>query len=228
VAAEIESYVRDRGVVDMAFYDDALLVNAQRHLLAILRLLEARGVRPRFHTPNGLHARLITPEVARALRAANFCTLFLSFETASEARQRDSGGKVLNEDLESAINNLLAAGFSRRLINVYVMMGFPGQTVAEVANTIAFVHRTGGRIKLVQFSPIPGTPEFDRSATAYPMIRHEPLLHNKTAFHHLYGPFGAETYHALKRAVNELNAAHDAGNSFDDGALALALEPFSQ
>jgi molybdenum cofactor biosynthesis enzyme MoaA len=222
VADEIESYVRS-GVRDVAFYDDALLLRAGDHLLEILRILEDRRVRARFHAPNGLHVRMITPEVARALRAGGFETLRLSFETASETRQKDSGGKVDSQDLRTGVETLLAAGFARRQMEVYIMFGLPGQHVGEVVDTIAFVHTCGGRVKLVQFSPIPGTPEFERSATAHPALRAEPLLQNKTAFHQLGGPLGLRTYEALKLAINTLNAANDAGRTLGGRELSRAL-----
>lgn len=219
VADEIESYVHTRGIQDIAFYDDALLIRAEEHLLEILRILQCRGVRVRFHTPNGLHIRMITKEVARALYTANFHTLRLSFETASESRQHDSDDKVCNADLQTAMENLLAAGFLRSQLEVYVMFGLPGQDVQEVARTVAFVHGRGGRIKLAQYSPIPGTPKFERAAETLPEIRTEPLLHNKTAFHHLATPFVAETYHALKAAVNKLNAAQAMGQTLERGLV---------
>ena len=225
VAEEIESYVR-RGIRDVAFYDDALLVNAKGHLLETLRLLDRRNVHVRFHTPNGLHIRWITQEVALALRAADFCTLRLSFETASEARQRDSDRKVANQDLQMAIENLLAAGFSLKQMEVYIMFGLPGQGVREVADTMAFVHQCGGRIKLVQFSPIPGTPEFERSAEDRPALRTEPLLHNKTAFHQLGGPFHLEAYEGLKQTIDLLNASCNAGRTLGAQELVAVLKPF--
>ena len=47
------------------------------HQAAILEELARRGQSFRFHTPNGLHAAFITPEVARCLKQANFATLRL-------------------------------------------------------------------------------------------------------------------------------------------------------
>ena len=63
-------------MTDVAFYDDALLVDAERLLLPVLRAVEGKGIR--FHTPNGLHARLLTPEIAAALVRAGFRTFRLS------------------------------------------------------------------------------------------------------------------------------------------------------
>ena len=64
VAAELIYWQDQLGLVDAAFYDDALLLAAPDHLLVILEELARRGRTFRFHTPNGLHARLITREVA--------------------------------------------------------------------------------------------------------------------------------------------------------------------
>jgi hypothetical protein len=95
--------------------------------------------------------------------------------------------------------------------------------VEEVADSIAFVHESGGRISLVQFSPIPGTPDFERAAESFPAIRTEPLLHSKTAYHQLAGPFEARIYDALKIAVNTLNAARDKGRTVSGHDLAEHL-----
>jgi radical SAM superfamily enzyme YgiQ (UPF0313 family) len=76
--------------VDAAFYDDALLLGASDHLLVLLEELARRGRTFRFHTPNGLHARLITREVARWLKRANFATLRLGVETTAQESARDA------------------------------------------------------------------------------------------------------------------------------------------
>jgi radical SAM superfamily enzyme YgiQ (UPF0313 family) len=70
VAAELAHWQRRLGLREAAFYDDALLVSAQDHLLVILEELAGRQATFRFHTPNGLHARFITGEVAGWLRRA--------------------------------------------------------------------------------------------------------------------------------------------------------------
>ncbi|MFN3467761.1 MAG: B12-binding domain-containing radical SAM protein, partial [Candidatus Brocadiales bacterium] len=59
VVAEIEYYVNVLGVKDIAFYDDALLVGPERHIVPILELLIKKGLKARFHTPNGLHPRYV-------------------------------------------------------------------------------------------------------------------------------------------------------------------------
>ena len=72
----------------------------------------ARGLGVRFHTPNGLHARFVTPEVAGAMRRAGFVTLRLSYESSEPARRADSDGKVSEGELAGALDALRGAGYA--------------------------------------------------------------------------------------------------------------------
>ena len=45
----------------LPFFDDALLVDPQRHIIPILELLLRKAIHPRFHTPNGVHPKYIRP-----------------------------------------------------------------------------------------------------------------------------------------------------------------------
>jgi radical SAM superfamily enzyme YgiQ (UPF0313 family) len=60
VVEELLYWQQRLNLTEVAFYDDALLVDAEQHLLVILEELARRGATFRFHTPNGLHARFIT------------------------------------------------------------------------------------------------------------------------------------------------------------------------
>ena len=59
-------------VTDVAWYDDALLFQADTHFLPLLAEICRRGLPLRFHTPNAMHVGLISPEVAHWLQRANF------------------------------------------------------------------------------------------------------------------------------------------------------------
>jgi hypothetical protein len=72
------------GVSDVAFYDDALLVGFESRLLPVLRGVARLALPPfAFHTPNDLHARLVTEEVASWMASAPFATIRLSLETVT-------------------------------------------------------------------------------------------------------------------------------------------------
>ncbi|MDI6760264.1 MAG: radical SAM protein [Candidatus Brocadiaceae bacterium] len=209
VAAEIGYYVNELGVEDIAFYDDALLVDSERHIIPILELLIKKGLKVRFHTPNGLHPRYIDLSLARLLREAGFSTLRLGFEGTSLRVQGASGHKVNNQELERALGCLRAAGYSTRDIGVYLLVGLPGQTVEEVAEAMELVNGLGARIKLAEYSPIPGTEEFKGAAALCPQVTHEPLSHNKSTFVRLrrmgmgidYGAF--EGLKSLAKRLND-------------------------
>lgn len=115
-----------KGVRDYAFYDDALLHDADNHIKPILKSIADSGLPVRFHTPNGLHARFVDEEVARLMQRTNFKTVRLSLETTDRERQESTGAKVTNRDLEKAVALLRRYGFTKNEIGVYLMYGLPG------------------------------------------------------------------------------------------------------
>ncbi|MBN1794358.1 MAG: B12-binding domain-containing radical SAM protein [Candidatus Omnitrophica bacterium] len=183
VAREI-SYYRDRfSMEDIAFYDDALLYQASDHIKPLLRSLAAEKRKVRLHLPNGIHLRFLDEELCRLFREAGVTTVRLSFESASPGVQRESSdAKTDTIHLESAIRYLRQAGYTGSDIEVYIMIGLPGQTKDEVLRTARLVHAQGARIKTAQFSPIPGTRDFEITADESPELREEPLYTNNTVF----------------------------------------------
>jgi radical SAM superfamily enzyme YgiQ (UPF0313 family) len=182
VVDEIATCIR-RGVHDFAFYDDALLLDAERHIVPILEGVLARGVPVRFHTPNGLHARVITADLAMLLRRAGFASVRLSLETVDAARQRSTGGKVTTATFEQAVAHLKGAGFRSRDLGAYILAGLPGQPLSEVETTIRAAHGLGVQARLALFSPIPGTQDGDLVLPP----EADPLLHNNTVYPYLQG-----------------------------------------
>lgn len=201
VVAEMAECVR-RGIHDFAFYDDALLVDAAHHLVPILEEILARGLRVRLHTPNGLHAGEITAGLAVLMRRAGFATIRLSLETINAARQRSTGSKVTTEAFAAAVAHLRAAGFGARELGAYILAGLPGQPLAEVEDTVRYVHQMGVQAKLALFSPIPGTPDGER---ALPPDA-DPLLHNNTVYPYLLGEEYVRELQQIKQLAKDGNA----------------------
>ncbi|MCK5172413.1 MAG: radical SAM protein, partial [Planctomycetes bacterium] len=106
----------ERGAANIAFYDDALLHEPERLLDPFLGHVIDEQITVNFHTPNGLHARFITADLARLMVRGGFKTFYLGFESCSEAFQRQTGAKVLSRHLAEAVENLLAAGANRQNI----------------------------------------------------------------------------------------------------------------
>jgi radical SAM superfamily enzyme YgiQ (UPF0313 family) len=203
VVEELLHWQRALGLSEVAFYDDALLVQAETHLLPILEELASRGARFRFHTPNALHARYLNRAVARWLKRANFATLRLGVETAAPGKER-LDEKLQEEELEAALNYLQETGFHQKEIGVYLLIGLPGQADEEVAASIHRVRALGSTPVLALYSPIPGTKLWPEALAASPCdLEHEPLYHNNSLFP-CWPTFSWERYTRLKRLAQVL------------------------
>jgi radical SAM superfamily enzyme YgiQ (UPF0313 family) len=202
VINEIAACVR-QGIRDFAFYDDALLMNAQRHIVPILEGVLRQGTEVRFHTPNGIHAGSVDSRLATLMRRAGFATLRLSLETIDPDRQRTTGGKVTTAAFTESVARLRAAGFGAAELGAYLLVGLPGQTLSEVKATVELVHSLGVQAKLALFSPIPGTPDGDRALSQ----EADPLLHNSTVYPYLQGANHMRELQRIKLLAKDGNAA---------------------
>ena len=181
VLVEILHWHRERGIRDFAFYDDALLVGFDKHLGLILEGVVEQNLDLRFHTPNALHVKEISPEGADLLWRAGFKTIRLGFETSDMTLHQSLDRKLSEGDFERAVRCLLKAGFSKEQIGSYILAGLPGQSVRSVKESAEFVSKAGAMPYLAEYSPIPHTRLW-RSAVAaseYDLLS-EPLFHNNT------------------------------------------------
>ncbi|MBM4311087.1 MAG: radical SAM protein, partial [Deltaproteobacteria bacterium] len=208
VRAAHDLYTRT-GARDFALYDDALLINADEHFIPLARGLIRLALPLRLHVPNGLHVRHITAEIAQLLKAAGCATIRLGFESADESLQVKTGGKVSNDDYLRAARALLDAGFTREQVGVYILAGLPGQRAEQIARSIRFVHDSGLRPFVSEYSPIPGTAMWDEAvkASLFP-IAGEPLLHNNSLLPCRSEHCTTEDVHLLKRFARRPDAPY--------------------
>jgi len=180
VLEEIVFWHKEFAVQDFAFYDDALLVESGTHAGLLLKGLARLDLNLRFHTPNALHVREITGEIARLMHRTGFRTIRLGLET-SDMFHRNLDNKLSKGDFERAMHNLLKAGFDTKEIGAYILVGLPGQTVDSVIETIHFVGANGAIPYLSEYSPIPHTPMWKKALvnSKYDLAS-EPLFHNNT------------------------------------------------
>jgi len=196
------------GVRDFAFYDDALLVDPDNNIKPVLRSIVNEKLDARFHVPNGAHARLIDKELAGLMHTANFRTIRLSLETVNADRQRSTGNKVNNFDLEKSVKLLKGQGFTKKEIGIYIMYGLPGQDIEEVQEGINFLKSLNVRINLTEFSPIKDTQswaELVRKGVINDDI--DPLLTNNTFFSYLYSGYNSDRINKIKLDVKGYNSA---------------------
>jgi len=200
--AELELLV-NCGVQNIAFYDDALLFQAEKVLVPFLKETIKRNIKVNFHTPNGLHARFINKKIAELMIQAGVKTFYLGFESASLQWQKETGAKVFCDELTQAVEHLISAGAESTNITAYQILGHPHIDTQQLETTMHFVNSLGIRGTLADFSPIPGTPDVEYCRKWVDMD--EPLMHNKTAFPIIM--LGFEESNRLKDLQRKLNRA---------------------
>ncbi|MGD2245794.1 MAG: radical SAM protein [Candidatus Aminicenantes bacterium] len=207
VVSEIDHHYRKWGVRHLAFYDDALLLNRRDHIIPLLKEIIRKELPVFFHTPNGLHVKEVDSELAFLFRKANFQSLFLSQESLDSKVLAKAGSKVSEADLKKAMNHLEKAGYRRREINVYLMLGLPGQSISGIKESIRHVQSLGAAPRLTYFSPVPGTREWEDLVEKGKLTPDaDPLFHNKIAFNYLAGEISPQDL----RTIGTLASGPDA------------------
>ena len=198
-----ESYAR--GIRDFAFYDDALLFKYQDHMAIIVDRLRAGEIEARFHTPNGLHARWITRDVARDLLRGGFQSLRFGFESDTPEAQKSSGEKVTRAEMEECLVNLCEAGFRKEQIGVYLLVGLKGEPWGETVRRARWVQARNAMVLPNFLSPVPHTRDYDALAERYPILTEDPRSHNDLFFALYSGTVDFEEFNALKQRVRDGN-----------------------
>ncbi len=194
------------GVRDFAFYDDALLYDADHHIKPLLESMIREGINARLHAPNGLHARFIDDELDRMMKRGGFTTIRLSLETVERNRQQTTGGKVTSDDLERSVRSLQRADFNKGHLGAYLLYGLPEQGLSEVEEGFAFLKRLNIRAYLAEFSPIRGTECWNDLVMKNIIPRDlDPLLTNNTVFSYLYSEYDRAELTRIKAEVKEFN-----------------------
>jgi hypothetical protein len=205
VADEIEYWYKRYGTTDFAFYDDALLIHPNEHIVPLLESVIERGMQVRFHAPNGLHVRSIDEPLACLLHRAGVKTLRLGLESADESLQKATGGKTSRNDFTRAALALKTAGYTAREVGAYILAGLPGQSAQSVRDSILFVKDHGLRPYITEYSPIPGTDFWEKAVACSPFpIDHEPLFHNNSLLPCQSPSFTIDDLETLKRESRKI------------------------
>ena len=183
IISEMKRYTEILGVKNIAFYDDALLVDSEHHTIPILKNIIRENPGISIHLPNGIHSSLMTKKIAELFFQAGVTTIRIGFETSNRRLQNKTGNKTTNRDFRKAVAFLREAGYKKKDIGVYIMAGLPGQTAKNVEASINFVYDSGASPFLSYFSPIPGTKIWPESVLSNTfLVEKEPLLQNNTVF----------------------------------------------
>jgi hypothetical protein len=205
VKEEIKYWHQEHGVMDFAFYDDALLFNPETHIILLLKEIIDSGIRIRFHTPNALHVREISPEIARLMFLAGFQTIRLGLETARFSEgERVFDQKVRGNEFIRAVNNLKNAGFKGNQIGAYLLAGLPEEPEAMLETSIETVRSMGILPVLAHYTPIPHTQLWEKAALASRYdIKSDPVWTNNAVCPCQKEPFSWEKISGLKRLASK-------------------------
>lgn len=202
VIEEIDHWHYKYGVFDFAFYDDALLVDADHHINPMLEGIIEKQMPIFFHTPNAVHIRSITKTVARLMKHAGFHTLRLGLETTAFEARSDLDSKVTEEEFKAAVRHLKAAGFGSQQIGAYLLVGLPGQSVSAVERSIKVVKAAGITPVLAYYTPIPHTPLWsDAVAMSRYDLASDPVFTNNAIFPCQKDDFSWPALSRLKRLI---------------------------
>ena len=193
-------------VKNFAFYDDALFTNKENHIKPILKEIIDKGPGIKFHTPNGLFASQIDEDLAQLMKKSGFKTVRLSLESSVDKWQKASSDKVSKQEFINAVHRLKKAGYKARDIEVYLIMGLPGQKPEEVKKSLNFVYENGAISRLASFTPIPGTVDWKRAIeNGYIDEDIDPVLTNNTLHPCASADFPADQFQELRHYSNQLN-----------------------
>jgi len=194
---------------NLVFFDDALLIDNKKHINVLLEKIIENNMILKIHTPNGLHPEQIDTETAELMKKSGFDTIRLSLESIDENRIKNMQ-KVTKEGFTNAVNNLEKAGFKRKKIESYIIMGLPDQTPEEVIRTMLFAAKNGVKIRLASFSPIPNTYDWHKSIQLG-LIKEDtdPLLLNSSVFPLRRENFTADDFEKIKKIALILNYSVD-------------------
>jgi radical SAM superfamily enzyme YgiQ (UPF0313 family) len=183
VVDEIKFWHEQCAVSDFAIYDDAFLLHADEHAMPILEAIIAVQMDIRLHTPNALHIREITLPVAELMVRAGFHTIRLGLETTAFDHRDHLDRKVNAAQFLRSVNHLKTAGFRADQVGAYLLSGLPGQTVADVAQSIDVVKRAGITPVIAHYTPIPHTPMWPEAVAASRYdLEADPIFTNNALF----------------------------------------------
>lgn len=202
---EVQYLYENFDVRDFAFYDDAVLLESHEVLIPFLKKINEHKFSVRFHSPNGLHVRLITQEISDLLMKNGFRTIRFGFESGNKKYTTDTNAKSSFDMLREKVAVLRRSGFGKQDIGVYIMGGLKGQEPQEMVTEIEYTSSLGVKVKPVFLSPVPCTAMFEYYSKIFPEIKTDPLWHNDTFFVTQLPQWSSESIEQIRLRVRELN-----------------------
>lgn len=149
--------LRERGVADVFFVDDVFTLDPDR-MWRVLEEADRRGVELRGVCRFFTHVRHTGQVVISAMRAFEPAEVQIGIESGDARMLRAMNKGFAPADALRAVEVLADAGLP---VRVLMLIGFPGETVESLENSLLFVRQVGHRVRRIwvsYYQPIPGTP----------------------------------------------------------------------
>lgn len=140
----------------------------------------------------------------RAAAAGGLARLSFGLETGSQRLNRRMAKGTTIERTAQFLEDAAAAGIS---VRATMMLGYPGETAEDLAETAAFLERYGSllaRVRLSRFAALPATKfaeMYDRRPASFAALEHFRWIPGEARAEYYYAPGIEKPYRREKRRV---------------------------
>jgi radical SAM superfamily enzyme YgiQ (UPF0313 family) len=156
VLDEIRGYMARSQVENVDFYDLTAIIKRE-WILDFCRLIKASGLQFTWQLPSGTRSEAIDGEVAAALYETGCRNIAYAPESGAATELRRIKKKV---KVPRMLDSMRAANRHGLRVKTNIVVGFPGQTLGEVLQTMWFLVRVaalgGSDVAIHLYSPYPG------------------------------------------------------------------------
>ena len=164
---EVEKLYRDYGVREFHIVDDIFNIDRER-MYEILEGILRRKMDLKIAFPNALRGDLLTREDLVLLKRAGVYMVTMAIESGAERVQRLI---CKNLDVGKVVENIAIASELGLLTKGYFMIGFPGERIEEIHQTIDLA--IGSKLDMAAFfvvTPFHGTELYEMALKEWPDI----------------------------------------------------------
>jgi radical SAM superfamily enzyme YgiQ (UPF0313 family) len=157
VLDEIQLYQEQYGATNFDFYDLTAIVK-RTWIIEFTDRIRERGLKFTWQLPSGTRSEAIDEEVCRRLYESGCRNMSYAPESGSPEVLKRIKKVVKLERLEASVLSAVKNGLN---VKLNIIMGFPGESRQELAQTVKFLARMGRAgvhdMSISLFSPYPGS-----------------------------------------------------------------------
>jgi radical SAM superfamily enzyme YgiQ (UPF0313 family) len=160
----IKNTLKKYGIRHFIFWESNLLINSKNYFERLLDLIIESRLDLTLGCPEGLQPNLLTQSLANKMFKAGFQTVYMPLETSDDYLSENRfNRKTLTKDFVRAIGFLKNAGFKGSQIRVFILCGFLNQSLDDLLRSMILVWELSCLVRIMPFTPIPKTKEFEDS-----------------------------------------------------------------